>query len=427
MNKIKKLLPFVLILTLSGCATYRQDMQVVYEQQAYKMHDRGEFKESNLFLSIIEKERFLSDKLIILKSKNFYEIGEVDSAFKLLSFAIEQKPHSIHLLVALAQLQLNEGDLLSSEALTKKVIKIEHGHPQAIKVLGWSLIRQLKYKEAEEVLGRLISQNDPEVLKQLGVVYFKLGQSENAIQVYTKLFNTKKFKNEAAHNLASIYLERGDVARSNPYVNYLVSLNPNSVEVNRMMTKNLINIPQIDKLSILRIFNSKFDDDWGQNKYYQTLSEMGLKQDSLDYLASLWVQKKRKMWVTLSYANELKKEGNINAAKDILSIHLADTHDSKSSDAQILSEQLALISNQHVIADDQPERVIASVAETKEIIVQEKDQFYTVKKGDTLQSISQTLFGTTLLWRKILTINKDILKGRQELQIGLELLLPKKE
>jgi len=51
---------------------------------------------------------------------------------------------------------------------------------------------------------------------------------------------------------------------------------------------------------------------------------------------------------------------------------------------------------------------------------------YTVQKNDTLQKISQKLYGTTKKWLTIYNENKDVLKGPDKVYPGLKLKVPSK-
>lgn len=49
---------------------------------------------------------------------------------------------------------------------------------------------------------------------------------------------------------------------------------------------------------------------------------------------------------------------------------------------------------------------------------------YTVKKGDTLQEISQKFYGTTKNWNKIYKANTKVIKDPDKLQVGTKLVIP---
>jgi nucleoid-associated protein YgaU len=49
---------------------------------------------------------------------------------------------------------------------------------------------------------------------------------------------------------------------------------------------------------------------------------------------------------------------------------------------------------------------------------------YTVKKGDTLQKISEKFYGTTKHWRRICDANKKVVKDCDKLEPGTKLVIP---
>jgi LysM repeat protein len=50
---------------------------------------------------------------------------------------------------------------------------------------------------------------------------------------------------------------------------------------------------------------------------------------------------------------------------------------------------------------------------------------YKVQKDDTLQKISEKIFGTTKKWKKIFEANEDTLKSPDKIRLGQELKIPK--
>ncbi len=49
---------------------------------------------------------------------------------------------------------------------------------------------------------------------------------------------------------------------------------------------------------------------------------------------------------------------------------------------------------------------------------------YVVQKGDTLQKISDKVYGTTKVWKKIFDANKDVLGDSNKIKPGQELVIP---
>jgi len=52
-------------------------------------------------------------------------------------------------------------------------------------------------------------------------------------------------------------------------------------------------------------------------------------------------------------------------------------------------------------------------------------EYYVVQKGDTLQKISQKVFGTTQKWMSIYEANKHVLKSPDRIRPGQKLVMPK--
>lgn len=61
---------------------------------------------------------------------------------------------------------------------------------------------------------------------------------------------------------------------------------------------------------------------------------------------------------------------------------------------------------------------------TPEIAEAPAEQSYTVRKGDTLQKISEKFYGTSKRWTKIYNANKDVLKGPDKVYPGQVLRIP---
>lgn len=51
-------------------------------------------------------------------------------------------------------------------------------------------------------------------------------------------------------------------------------------------------------------------------------------------------------------------------------------------------------------------------------------RFHIVRRGDTLSGISQTYYGSSAKWRKILDANKETIKNPDRLSLGQKLIIP---
>ena len=69
------------------------------------------------------------------------------------------------------------------------------------------------------------------------------------------------------------------------------------------------------------------------------------------------------------------------------------------------------------------EEVIEVVGE-EPMVGEVEYEYYTVKKNDTLQKISQKFYGTTKRWYKLYEENKDVLKGPDKIYPGMKIRIP---
>ena len=80
------------------------------------------------------------------------------------------------------------------------------------------------------------------------------------------------------------------------------------------------------------------------------------------------------------------------------------------------SEKMPEIVYKEPSSDTGTENLSSSGAKHKE--------FYVVQKGDTLQKISEKLYGTTQKWKSLYDANKHILKSPDRIRPGMKLLIP---
>ena len=68
--------------------------------------------------------------------------------------------------------------------------------------------------------------------------------------------------------------------------------------------------------------------------------------------------------------------------------------------------------------------IVGRPVESSKVMVMKK---YTVRKGDTLQSISKKFYGTTKRWKKIYQANGKVLKGPDKIYAGQIIKIPVEE
>lgn len=77
------------------------------------------------------------------------------------------------------------------------------------------------------------------------------------------------------------------------------------------------------------------------------------------------------------------------------------------------------------ITPDKPQVVYQKQAAPEEKSrTEERQKSYVVQKGDTLQKISDKMYGTTKKWKKIFEANKNVLKNPDKIKPGQKLIIP---
>ena len=84
-------------------------------------------------------------------------------------------------------------------------------------------------------------------------------------------------------------------------------------------------------------------------------------------------------------------------------------------------KEIAVAKPEVVIAPVSP---VAPVEQPSRAIVMKK---YTVRKDDTLQKISKKFYGTTRRWKELYNVNREVLKGPDEIYPGQIIEIPIEE
>ena len=95
----------------------------------------------------------------------------------------------------------------------------------------------------------------------------------------------------------------------------------------------------------------------------------------------------------------------------------------RSPKGQASQEETTYTEKEYVTEKVYMEEEIVEVSEEPQIKETEYE-YYTVKKDDTLQKISQKFYGTTKKWYKLYEENKDTLKGPDKIYPGMKLRIP---
>ncbi len=105
--------------------------------------------------------------------------------------------------------------------------------------------------------------------------------------------------------------------------------------------------------------------------------------------------------------------------------------DALKSEEQTNTENITTISPDPLVVNDSndivniPQQQLADIStdEPKVITLVQQQQYYTVKKGDNLSKIARKFYGKAN-WQKVYNANKDLLKNKNKLKPGMELVIP---
>lgn len=398
-----KHLTMLLLLIFAACASYDPSRVDRYVAEAKYLHSMGEWSEAISIIDSLETNSYYTEELSILKARSEWQLGNADESMKVLKDALNRTPHSEKLSLELVNFLLDIGQYSEAKQLALRVF--ERGNPShhTRKILGFSYMKLEDWTHAQIVLSPLASGHDEEVIFWYGQVLFKQGQYQVAIPFFQKAYSHAVFKKRSAQYLAWIHTDKKDVSQAHEYIRFLILDNKESFFAQKMYTRNVLNSPNSDKVTALKLFNENYKDEWGQYNYYSELMKVGMKEDALNYLSQLWNKSPEAVWVATNYAAELQKTGDPDLARSVLSKSL---NFASGTNAIVLQQYIGKI-------DSDISRNIANV-----------NRVYTVQAGDSLRSISHKLFKTTKHWQHIYNLNKKNLPRSEELRVGMELKIP---
>jgi len=132
-------------------------------------------------------------------------LAEHHSAEEVLAFydkALEKFPNDANILYSRAMFHIKADDIESMEKDLRLILSDNPTNPLALNALGYTLAdRTDRLEEALELIQKAIAlrPDDPAVMDSLGWVYFKLGQTETALQYLQRAYAMLKDHEIAAH------------------------------------------------------------------------------------------------------------------------------------------------------------------------------------------------------------------------------------
>lgn len=403
-----------LLALVAGCAQYRPDRHQQYLATAAYLYDEGEFEDSLEHLQIVEKNQGLSDEHYVLKAKNHMALGNKTQAYLTYHDGLNYRPHSKKLWLELADWHLEHGAQKEAAYIAQSQLKADPQNFAIRKFLARVYISVEQWGLAQVELEKCKQQNysDEDIGFWLGQVLYKQSKLAEAIPHFDRAYVTGSYQQRSSKYLAWIHAELGNTDKANISIRRLILENPNDHFAQKLMARNLLNIPAVDKVAVLKSYLQKNQDDWGHYHYWLALNEVGLKDQALDHLAGLWNQDPGKAWVAITYAQEFQQRGDRKIASSILEKSLAR---GLGEEREAIQGQLSVMAQPAPAVKEAPvvERSVATQVRT-----------HLVQPGESLGAISQKYYKRASEWKKIFQLNRHKLVDPEFLSPGTELTIP---
>ena len=159
---------------------------------------------------------------------------------------VARRAHSAKLDPEIASLMamVEANQLQDAEAAARKILGRRTGQPYAMKVLGFSLIGQHRFKEALPIVSASVRANpgDPELLNNLGIVEHELMRWKDAIQHFQRALRLAPKDFEIHRNLGAAYFRSLEWSKAVPPLLKAIELHPGDfVEAIKLLAATLLN------------------------------------------------------------------------------------------------------------------------------------------------------------------------------------------
>jgi len=163
-----------------------------------------------------------------------------NESYEMLSKAVAKYPDSFELLYdrAMAAERIDRLDVLESDL--RKVIKMKPDYAHAYNALGYTLADKTKrLGEAKELIEKAykLQPDDPFILDSLGWVYFRMGNTNEAIKHLQTAYSQRPDPEIAAH-YGEVLWSAGNRDEARKIWNAALSENPNHESLLAVMAKH---------------------------------------------------------------------------------------------------------------------------------------------------------------------------------------------
>jgi Tfp pilus assembly protein PilF len=192
---------------------------------------KGEMREASIYLARVATLSADSNspdflyKFALLALR----VGMIDQAKAALERSLKLRPDEPQYVLALGVAWLTRGDLFEAEKLFRRLIAIQPGNSLGQLHLGYVLLNQKKYRDAQLWLQKSARSPDaiPEVFYYLGLVAREQNDEARAIPLFEKAVQKLPNYVHARIALGSSYMKLRNYARARQELETAVKLDPN--------------------------------------------------------------------------------------------------------------------------------------------------------------------------------------------------------
>lgn len=398
----------VLLFIFCACSHQRENKDLVTSAKYY--FEKGDWQDSLFLCEKALKVDPHNEDLYILRASNLSFLGRPTDGHQLLHERISQKPHSSKLNLALIDWHRKFGSQKAAIEVAKKMIFRAPEQLEAHKVIAELSIDQKDYLTAESSLS-VVFENDKQDetnAYQYAQLLLQLGKTNDAEQAFKQAYGGKKHKLDAAKYLAWINADRGNIKASNYYLRELSVHNQDDAFIRKIITRNLLNSPDVDRITLMTSYLKEQKDDWGQYQLYLAYVDGGLQERAMDLLAEIWNSSPDKYWAGINYAHHLNLVGDEKYANSLL---------------ETISQKPLTNQDKNLIAELRQKWESPDYKKTFRAIATTTKK-HKVLKGDSMSEISEKYLGSSYRWKEIQKINKKVVKEDGHIFEGSELQLP---
>ena len=157
-----------------------------------------------------------SEQILFLLGSFLDRDSKIEEGLSLMRRVLEIDPNHAHAMNHIGYvLTLQNRDLNEAESMLLKAVQLEPDNAYIVDSLGWLYYKKQNFKKSREYLERAYKKEpaEPEIIEHLADVYSKLGQDDQALQMYKKLVRKNSGKDPSSEEANTPLVNKDREAR----------------------------------------------------------------------------------------------------------------------------------------------------------------------------------------------------------------------